>query len=260
MYCDYVNQRWPNINHINGHGNGRESKQERKRFERESELDDKIEVRPHILKLLGNDALPSLYYKGPIERCNFDTIPIPCVIKTRCQTGGTVLLLDKHPDKISSLVKFFNKRWSYRGMNNDVVIEEKLALPVENGMERRYELMTFGGRVKHINVAYENIGSKKIILPFDLSWQRTMVYHNSVAAINKTVPKPDNLMDVIEFAEKCAMYYVDYTGIPHVRVSVYDVNGILKFGEYTGATCGGIGGGKLFQQQMGAWWKEALMN
>lgn len=257
MYCDYVHRRWPNINHISGIGNGRETKEERERFDKESELDDKINVRPHITRLLGEQFLPVQYYKGPIESCNFDDIPVPCVIKTRCQTGGTVLLSDKGSDNISNIIDKFKKRWSYRGMNNDVIIEEKLTLPVENGLERRYELMTFGGVVKTINVTYENISSKKIVLPFDRNWCRTLLYHNSVAPIQRTVPKPDNLMDVIDFAEKCAKYYVNYTGIHHVRVSVYDLNGNLKFGEYTGATCGGSGGGASFQKQMGYWWKEA---
>jgi len=42
MFCDLTKQRWPNIDHISGNGNGRETIEERERFTKESELDDKI--------------------------------------------------------------------------------------------------------------------------------------------------------------------------------------------------------------------------
>ena len=265
MFLEKIKKRWPNIEHIKGKGNGRESKEERERVTKESELDDKIIVRKHLEPLIGVDSLPKLYYSGPVEDCIFKDIPLPFVIKTRCQSGNCKVINSLDGNVIDMLRTFYKKAWSYRGMNNDVIIEEKLDVKCPNerfkNCDYHYELMTFGGKVKNIIYHVDINSNQKQVLPYYPDWKRNMLYSNSVLPMDVEIPKPENLDKLFEFGEKCAEYYCNYTTIPHVRISVYELkNGKYIFGEYTGATTGGGGGSTEYQKQMSNWWMESAPN
>ena len=261
MFNNFIKSRWPNIDDVTGKGNGHETPTERKRFETESELDDKITVRKHLQPLIGKESLPKVYYTGPVEECDFRLIPLPFVIKTRCQSGNTKIISSLND--LESIIKFYKNQWSYRGRNNNVIIEE--VCDIQNSIlfkdfKYHYELITFGGKVTNILYQIDIPPEQKIVLPYYPNWTRNMLYPNNVMAINGEVPRPNNLENIINFAEKCAKFYINYTSIPHVRISVYVLkNNKLVFGEFTGATCGGLGP-EEYQSKMGLWWKESAPN
>lgn len=250
MFKSLLNARWPNIDHMKK-ANSKAPEDEIIRYERESELDDKIDVLHKLDKLIPQH-LPEVYYTGPVEQCDFSQIQTPFIIKTRCQCGNSRVVHDH--SSIKQIIDFYKKQWSYRGRNNDVIIEEYLSQ--SGGNKFYYELLTFGGRVKSINYNILDGIKNKDILAYYPDWTRHNIWGKITAPLHVTVPRPDNLDKIIELAEKCAQYYLEYTGIPHVRVSVYDINGRLYFGEYTGGSNGG-NGPPLMQSTFGNWWLES---
>ena len=139
-------------------------------------------------------------------------------------------------------------QWNYRGRNNHVIIEKFITNTIH------YEVYVCDGDIKTIVLFVD--GMK---IPFDESWNRTMIYTSSVPPLHVVRDKPQTFSRITALASKCGKLYSEYTAIPLVRIGIHqDESGNVMFGEFTGATAGGNVGSELVSKTFGTWWLDAL--
>lgn len=105
------------------------------------------------------------------------------------------------------------------------IIAEKY---IENsgGEVNDYKVFCFDGKAKYVMFLSQRSTALKMAV-YDTDWN-LMPFVYAVERLNREVPKPDNLEELLSLAEKLA------EGFPFVRVDFYLLNsGEIKFGELT---------------------------
>ena len=98
---------------------------------------------------------------------------------------------------------------------------------VEDGEDclKDYKFFCFDGKVKMLFVATDrSVDTRFDFFDRDFNHQPFIQGH---PLASKPITKPENFEKMIEVAEKLS------TGIPHVRVDLYNINGQVYFGEMT---------------------------
>jgi len=256
-FREKVSARWPHYDDRHGVFLPGATLEEMRRVASETQLDCKLTCRTHLQAF---DAyLPKLYFQGDVAQCDFAALPSRYVIKPRCQTG--VLMLMDHgvdlktgaaigPEEIRS---FFMRQWCYRGLNNDVIVEEMVENRDGSPCVSQFKCLTFHGRVEYIHYVTVGYDLGCIAYDYDRDWGRATLYQ-STQPIESGIPRPEHFHQVIEVAERLADYYLNWTGIEHVRVDLFDSDRGPVFGEYAGGTNGGEGFTEDAQRLLGALW------
>lgn len=90
-----------------------------------------------------------------------------------------------------------------------------------------YKFFCFGGKVKMIYVITDrDIGLNAKLGIYNTDFKKLDVCRNDELASNVVMQKPENFEEMINIAEKLAIF-------PHVRVDLYNVKGKIYFGELT---------------------------
>ena len=215
-------------------------------------LNDKISVRRYLRKI--TKQLPKTYYTGNVRKCNFKKLPANYVVKSRTgYAGRNVKIVRNNNVNAKQLKRFFIKK----KMN---IIVEELLTKNKKKVDIDYKFFVFGGKVKTI-VVVTNINTKKHTqYDYTPNWKRLIIHTAHPTPIHKQLPKPKNLNQMIKFAEKLGRYYHKFTGIPFVRVDLYDTDKGIIFGEYTGGPNGGKHIMKRYQHIFGKYWQTATKN
>jgi hypothetical protein len=259
QFRDHIAARWPHFS------DGKEARfysgatpLELRRVALETQLDCKILVRAHLAGL--TSALPEVVYTGNILDFDFEALPHRCVIKPRCQTR-VIKILDGNFDlktrkqvSHAELRDFFSSQWCYRGLNNDVIIEKWVTHADGTLCTSQLNIFVFHGRAEYINygaMRWEDVLTKRY--DFDREWNRVVLYTDSQPR-SETVSKPHHFADVVTLSEKLGAYYHDWTGIPQVRVDLFDTDQGPVFGEFAGGANGGEGLTDEAQDLLGSLW------
>lgn len=103
-----------------------------------------------------------------------------------------------------------------------------------------YKFYCFDGRAECVMVCTGRAEGEAHYYFFDRNWQLCRINRRGKdAPHNFTLPKPPNLEKMFEVAETLS------SGIPHLRVDLYNVNGHIYFGELTFFTQSGFDRGLL---------------
>lgn len=256
-FREKVRNRWPHYDdktHVFAPG---ATQDEMRRVALETQLDCKITSRSHLAEF---DAfLPKLYYAGPVADCDFSALPPRYAIKPRCQTG-VVMLMDHgverktgRPVSVDEIRATLASQWCYRGLNNDVIVEEIIENADGQPCFSQLKCLTFHGRVEFIHYVTLGYDSHSVSYDYDRRWRRVRLYR-SAQPIEAEVPQPTHFARAIELADDLANYYRRWTGIEHVRVDLYDSDKGPVFGEYAGGTNGGEGFTDEAQLMLGKLW------
>ncbi|KGV63040.1 tupA-like ATPgrasp family protein [Burkholderia pseudomallei ABCPW 91] len=230
---------------------------EMRRVACETQLDCKLTCRSHLHAY--REYLPKLYFEGNVADCDFDALPARYVIKPRCQTGVLMLMDDGVDLKTGRAARhdeiraFFARQWCYRGLNNDVLVEEMIENRDGSPCVSQFKCLTFHGRVEYIHYVTVGYDLGCVAYDYDRDWNRVALYH-SAQPVERGIARPDTFPMVIELAERLADYYRHWTGIEHVRVDLFDSDKGPVFGEYAGGTNGGEGFTEEAQALLGALW------
>ena len=234
-------------------------------FKKETQLNCKILVRKHLKNV--TNKLPQVYFIGNINKCDFTKLPKDYVIKPRCMYGGkgitfvinNINLRTKKEIDVKQIKQFYTLFKSNRGINNHIIIEEFLLDKNNNPIKEDYKFFVFGDKVKIISLI-KNINQKNHTkIDYDINWNRVKVHSTLCASLDIKYQKPNNLNEMIELAEKLGKFYYQFTGIPFVRVDLFDTNNGIIFGEYTGGPNGGKKITKEYQILFGKYWKDTLI-
>ncbi len=196
---------------------------------------DKLKVNEYLeSKGLDKKYLIKKYaiWNSPKE-IKFDNLPNEFVIKTNHDSGGVVICKDKSKfdkKKLKKIKKSFSKtylkgkEWPYQFVEKKIFAEE-LIKTKDGHSPNDYKFFCFNGEVKFLFVATERDVDAKFDF-FDANWNWINVRQGHKN--NTNIPqKPKNFDEMIKICEKISKDF------PHVRVDLYNENGVIKFGELT---------------------------
>ncbi len=221
-----------------------------------TKLVDKIEVKRYVDNILGpGHTFPLLGSWEKPEDIDFASLPNEFVLKCNHNSAvGMAICKDKQNgvytkahggDKVyitkeqvieglhDGLLQDFylgGREWPYKNVKRRV-LAEKFMKSDDGEPLKDYKILCFDGEPKYIWV-----GSNYDPMWFDLystMWENMHVLWGYEAGPKK-LPRPTNLDELLTVARKLSQ------GLPHVRVDLYTINGIVYFGEYTFFTWAGL--------------------
>lgn len=199
-------------------------------------LVDKYEVKNIVAEKIGEEYLiKTLGVWENFDEIDFDKLPNQFVLKCTHDSGGIVICQDKEKLDIRKARKKINhclhrnyylnhREWPYKNIKPKIIAEEYFV--DESGKELKdYKFFCFNGKARILFVATDRPIDTKFDF-FDMEFRHLPIINGHPNSSNP-ISKPKNFDKMIEIAEKLS------SGIPHVRVDLYNVNGKIKFGEMT---------------------------
>ena len=209
-------------------------------------LSDKYLVREWVSKRIGKEYLiPLIGAYDSFDQIDFDALPERFVMK--CNHGCAYNIIVKNKGKLdktdarAKIDKWMrddfslrpSREYHYRDIPHKIIIEQFIENAGSGGDLYDYKFWCFGGKVAYIQFLSErNLGGLKMAF-YDKQWRKQSFVYN-VPLDEKVIPKPDNLDQMIELAEKLS------SGFAHVRVDFYRLDdGTIYFGEMTFTSASG---------------------
>lgn len=241
----YILHKWPNfkkprdlnekINYLKFYGD----------TSRWAMLTDKYIVRLYITNIGLGDILVKLYGKWDnAESIEWDKLPNKFVMK--CNNGCGDILICKDKDKLDILkvtMKFkqtLNNNFGiisaephYLKIKPCIIAEELLDVnkqSIKSSSLIDYKLWCINGKVESIFCCSNRNEFSIDVELYDREWnslQHFLVYTKHCKKPTKKLPKPTQLGEMIQIAEKIS------TDFPILRVDLYEVDKKIYFGELT---------------------------
>ena len=236
---------WPHFKHPRSFSEKVCSRMFFDRNSRWTMLSDKLRVREHVAKIVGEQHLIPLLWSGyDPEEIPFTDLPSKFVIKTNHGCGYNIIVKDRmrldHAEAKRKLKKwlsenfcyasFLGMAWAYKNIKPSILVESFLD---DNGKEPEdYKFFCFSGKVEFIQVSFDRYGdaSERILdrefNPLDL--------YNGVKLFSGQIVPPRNYKDMVRVAESLA------NGFDFIRVDLYSLGDRIYFGELTCYPAGGF--------------------
>lgn len=201
---------------------------------------DKYRVRDYIAKKIGREYLiPLLGVWDDPDEIDFDSLPQQFVLKCNHNSGlGMCICRDKSKLDVKKVKADLRKglqqdyyitfrEWPYRDVPRKIICEKYME---DNSTAELvdYKFFCFDGRVDCVMVCLDRSSGNTKFYFFDRAWN--LLRYNirgKEAPENFTIPKPSNMEEMFEIAEKLSK------GLPFARIDLYSVSGRTYFGEIT---------------------------
>ena len=198
---------------------------------------DKVLVKDYVAKLIGEKyIIPTLGVWNHFDEIDFDQLPDQFVLKTNHSGGstGVVICKDKKTFNKEAAKKKLEKslkhdisrilvEWPYRNIERKIMAETYLGDGPTD-----YKFYCFDGDADVVLICLErNLGRPKFYF-FDKEWKlRRLNKRGKEAPEGFTVPKPEGMDEMFQIAACLSK------GIPYARVDLYNIDGVIYFGEIT---------------------------
>lgn len=210
-------------------------------------------VRAYIESLGLGDTLVKLYGHWYNENdIDFDNLPNSLIFKANNGDGkGTNKIVKdlKNANK-KELRKLFHS-WltrkhigslsaepQYKDIRPCIIAEELLPFPENENSVVDYKIWCINGKPRHILVCNDRDprGGHAAIMSYDVDWTPRPNYSVFDSSYHRAeiLPKPKNLNIMLSIASKLSQEF------PILRVDLYNINGIIYFGELTFTSLGGM--------------------
>lgn len=218
-------------------------------------LVDKYAVKEWVEKRIGNKyIIPTIgVWKTP-EDIDWGGLPHKFVLKTTHGGGGgsVIICRDKeHFDiefakqKLAKCMKkdIYNsfREWPYKNVKRQIIAEPYKEEKNDDKNETSHDLsdykfFCFNGEPVYCQVI-RNRNTKETIDFYDMEWKHMDFVGLNTRCLNGEIgaERPSCLDDMIDICKVLS------TGIPFVRVDLYNINGSAYFGEMTFFPAGGFG-------------------
>jgi len=209
-------------------------------------LADKYLVRDYVISKVGEEHLVKLLkvWESPEEICIND-LPKQFAIKCNHGCGYNIIVRDRDLLDLE-LVRRQIRQWMaedyskkgafelHYGLIAHKIICEEYIEQFDGGLND-YKIHCFGGKAMFIQLIGERDIEKHTAkqLVFDRNWNLLDWSFGDYPKISHIIERPCCLDELLEVAEKLA------TGIEYVRVDLYVINDVVKFGEMTFTPGGG---------------------
>lgn len=211
---------------------------------------DKYAVREYIKEKLGEEYLiPLLGVWDDPDKIDFDKLPNQFVLKCNHNSGvGMCICKDKSKLDIETVRKKLKKglkedyylharEWPYKDVPRKIIAEKYM---VDNSDSSRmglidYKFYCFNGQVEYLYVSQglDNHVTAKISF-VTTNWEIAPFKRSDYDSFKILPPKPTMMNEMMEIANQLA------SGIPFIRVDLYEINGKIYFGELTFFPGGGF--------------------
>ncbi|WP_432474575.1 ATP-grasp fold amidoligase family protein [Amphritea sp. HPY] len=224
-YCEKI--QWLKLNH---------NVNDRRVIERA----DKYLVREYIKEAGFSDCLIKLYgdWDRP-EDIDWEMLPDQFVFKINNGSGPRYCWIvdDKNTFNIerflSEVKERMNDKYGYRNgefhyskMPTKIIAEQ--LLKEDQGPIKDYKFYCFNGLVAFLSVEEGKFEGRHIRDYYNTQWEKHPVdFFNDVPRPENRFKKPDNFNSMVAMSEALSKDY------PHIRVDLYNVDGVVYFGELT---------------------------
>lgn len=216
------------------------------RNEKYVNLVDKYEVRKYVQNILGDKYLiPLLGIWNTFDEIDFKNLPNEFVLKCTHDSGGIIVCHSKKEfneefarRKLTRLLKnnYFDylREYPYKNIKPKIIAEKYMTdgSGNDNRQLQDYKFFCFGGVPKLLMVVQERFKSPKCNF-YDMNFQLLSLKIGN-PNFKEKIEKPYNFNLMIEVAKKLS------SGLKHVRVDLYNINGRIYFGELTFFHWGGF--------------------
>lgn len=211
-------------------------------------LVDKVRAKDYVAEKFGAKfVIPTLAVYDMAAALDFNKPPLsqpPYVLKTNHGGNGAfnIFVKEKLADpeairaKLAALLKIdyanVMEEWAYSLVPRKILVESFIETP--EGYLTDYKFHMFSGRVFAIEMVIDRFKGYWINL-YDRNWKRLDIqrYANRPPCPSE-VPPPSRLAEMIELAEAMTKDF------PYVRLDLYEIDGQVKFGEFTFYPGGGF--------------------
>lgn len=203
-----------------------------------TEMVDKVAAKDYVAQIIGKEhIIPTIAVFDSVEDINWDKLPNRFVLKCTHDSGGVVIckdksLLNKEEAKRKlalGLNKYYfmvNKEYPYKNVPRRIICEEYKEDGSGNEL-KDYKFMCFNGKVQCSFVCSNRHQESGLnVTFFDKEWNR-MPFERLYPTDKKDIAKPSQYEIMINMAENLSK------NIPFVRIDLYEINGIVYFGEMT---------------------------
>lgn len=202
-----------------------------------SKMVDKYEAKKYVASIIGEDyIIPTLGIWDKFEDIDFDNLPNQFVLKCTHDSEGLVIVKDKSKfdiieakKKIEKAMKYnffyIGREYPYKNVKPRIIAEQYMEDNKYHEL-RDYKFFCFDGDPKAMFIATDRAKGKTKFDFYDIDFNHLNIvqhYPNS----SEKIEKPKNFNKMIELSKKIS------TGLKHVRIDFYEVNGKLYFGEIT---------------------------
>lgn len=213
-----------------------------------TEYSDKIKVRKHVEKVgLGDILIPFYGSWKRFEDIDFEQLPKSFVLKCNHDSGSAVIIHDKSKIDYENLRIFFDVKVSkpfglktvephYVKIDRRIMAEQLIGngggeLKDNTSGVTDYKFWCINGEPLFVFLAYDRVIAKHEV--FDIyslnPWepQHGWLSPRFRNAKFRYIPRPHNLDKMLEIARLLAKDF------PEVRIDLYNIEGIIYFGEMT---------------------------
>lgn len=213
---------------------------------------DKYAVRKYVQEKIGNDEILNKLYQvcDSADGIDFSSLPNQFVVKTTDGGNGDNVLIirDKENINIPRIIRNINswrnkkyylvsREWAYRGAKKSQIIVEKYLENKDSEVLIDYKFFCFSGEPYVCQIISDRFSNEHIDF-YDMNWNKLAgVVGLNPKAVNSPIdfPKPKNFEKMIEISR---LLSADF---PFVRVDLYNIDGIIYFGELTFYPSSGYG-------------------
>lgn len=201
-----------------------------------SQYVDKYEAKELIKDIIGEEhIIPTLGVWNSFDEIDFNSLPNRFVLKTTHDSGGVYICKDKFKMNLKEVRKVLNKslkrnffyehrEYPYKNIKPRIIAEKYMV--DESGIELKdYKFFCFDGVPKMMFVATDRPLDTRFDF-FDTEFNH-LPFKQGHPLASKPIFKPDNYHEMLEIAKILSR------GFPHVRVDLYNINGVIYFGELT---------------------------
>lgn len=203
---------------------------------------DKYEAKKIAECLIGSQyIIPTIGVWEKSKDINFENLPRKFVLKCTHDSASTIIVNDKSTINIEEIRKhfdFFLKRnhykaareWAYKDVKPRIIAEPLIE---DAEVLKDYKFFCFDGVPKIVYISSNEHTAEASTDYFDIDFN-----HLDLVTLDKNAiitPKiPCNYEHMVELARKLS------TGIPQIRIDLYNANGKIYFGEFTLYSNGGF--------------------
>lgn len=200
---------------------------------------DKYKVREHVKSKELNHILVPLYgVYNHVNDIDFESLPSQFVLKTNHGSHTNIICTDKSSLNIEETKKTLKewltawqgkvgREWSYYNIDPKIICEKYLEKDKTNDLID-YKFFCFNGKVFCLYVIIGRFLPDGMMLGiYDKDFKKLPYRRSDIRDINRPIDKPKNLEEMIKIAEILS------SDFPHVRVDLYNIDGVIFFGELT---------------------------
>lgn len=205
-----------------------------------TKMADKYEVKEYVAQRIGEQyVIPTLGVWERFDDIDFSQLPAQFVLKSTNGGGGTgvVICKDKKKFDIASAKRLLTKsmnvsadlrqgEWVYKGIRPRI-IAETLITDEQTGELKDYKFFCFGGKVRFFKVDFNRFVEHHANY-YDITG-KLMPFGEAICPPSPSmkIELPNNLDSMVNLAEKLSKGHI------FLRVDLYNINGIIYFGETT---------------------------